>query len=583
MTEEMGSVRSFNTNCKIVTGPSGSGKSTIMKKLAREWSSNGRILVLCLGKKLQENLQKELQGNKVEVSTLHAIAYKVVRAFLSNRSIEMPELVSHEDGIIRGMARDIVKDVNSTLYSGERFKVNKYEIEAICNAFDSYCRKNTNDSSVVKMRVFNELEKAIRQRGIITFTLLIKDAVEYLMEPSNLQNSLCNRYSGILVDECQDLSSIEYSMIRLFSTQIDNIGFFGDPNQSIYCYRGADVDIFNSKIQQDYPSSVKTTLSNSFRYSEQIATLSSRLLSLPCPIHSERTEKTDFLLCEPSIINIKKLAQRHGETVFLAREHIGIIEAELLLRLADRGYSISAKRSLADYKPLSLLIGMMCAANPNSFEELPFKVQKQVISAFCFFPYLTVHKEIADSMLRKMPYEAFNMFMKFENGNALGDLPLVLKLINKSETPLKVRDVIKTAIKTKTYKALCSNDRFDVVSGKSLAPLCYLLEELTIGEAVNILTQKSKVNKFVNVMSIHSAKGLAVDHVVVTGLYDGMFPLFGANLDEEKRILNVAITRASQSICLLANSQSSIKKSEFINDLLLCSKNKSVSKPTCRS
>lgn len=270
---------------QLVESVAGSGKTTTLnfKLLADVYSGrawNKPIWVSTFLKSGAEALRQDFMKkaasaslaipmNNIVFGTIHSEFYRVLRSIGLDINIIKPE-------VDRAMKNDISKELGIGNYPGF---LNNQELQ-IFDTIETYvnsCIEKPDVEELVKLDVddltsnYPALLKAIEllheKRLVLeqySFDDLQQILYEYLYVKKNpyLINIIRNRYKFIYIDEFQDTSRIQYEIMKIYCENAEQVVFVGDSDQSIYSWRGADVDIITKDLEKDYDIDIKKLTKN---------------------------------------------------------------------------------------------------------------------------------------------------------------------------------------------------------------------------------------------------------------------------------------------------------------------------------
>jgi superfamily I DNA/RNA helicase len=379
----------------------------------------------------------------------------------------------------------------------------------------------------------------LRSRGLIDFDDLVAGAVR-LLSGNREQLFLCRkRFRFIFVDEYQDVNFAQYALIRLLTAAEDlfpagntfhdeppSLWVIGDPNQAIYGFRGSD-NRFISRFQTDYPDAGEFRLTQSFRCAAPIINAAGRLMDarlrgiereVTLFRHEYPTEKAEAegiarrisrLIGGTSFFAIDSDTADNGAAEGAVTDNAVLIRSAalappILKALRDHGipFEYTGEKPWWEEEPVRALIGLL--------RETLYLSGGAGTEGPVFTPRSGVPAETVK--------EAWEFLLK--SGRAG-------KKQEAAEFPERLISL-----------AALYDD------------LAALLETLAIrgaGDAPDIQREGVKV------MTIHASKGLEFDHVFIAALEEGLLPftLYGEqHIDEERRLLYVAMTRARRGLCL---------------------------------
>ncbi len=361
--------------------------------------------------------------------------------------------------------------------------------------------------------------------------------------------------SHVLIDEFQDVSHVQYEIIKALSNLGANIFAIGDPNQSIYGFRGASPD-FIDKLKYDLSNVKEITLDTSYRCPKSILGLSGSVVKSK-ELNSFSSKKGDIFLLHfkdersESRWITKKLEELVGSLSIDAidmglgafSEPISLSEIAILYRVNKMADTISKELSRAGipfYRS-----DRTCALNHPHIRWIYKLWQASSSNNPEFF------LEQLPGGIKRWKDKIIDIRGEIANKTGKDALEILVDSLNLSiESPVvSVLFSMADQIKTASDMALCLRNAQDIL-GISF-------------EAVRLL-------------SLHAAKGLEFSVVFIIGLEQGLFPLKDADLDEEKRLFYVGITRAKDKLFLSycdkrdiwikgKKSYVSLKRSEFLD------------------
>ncbi len=337
--------------------------------------------------------------------------------------------------------------------------------------------------------IWKKYETLMAQDNLVDYEDLILLAVNLLRENNDILRQLQQRFTHIFVDEYQDINKAQYILIKLIADKGENLMVIGDPDQSIYGFRGSDNKYFK-QFAKDFPSSKKITLTENYRSTQTILDASFQLIT--------NNDKSGTK---------QQIFSAFRENNAGNQEKIIMMEA-----MTDKAEAVSVG------KMIETLVGGISFLSIDSLET---KVEKEY--SFSDFAILFRTKKQA---------------LVFE------------KIFEKANIP------------------------FQSVSKKSSDQT---MDNLQIKMHDQDFFE-SKAEK-VSLMTIHASKGLEFPVVFVTGLEETLIPfsMDGTTIDdieEEKRLFYVAMTRAEDILCLTHAKKRMIfgktcdrKKSRFLQNI----------------
>ena len=442
-------------------------------------------------------------------------------------------------------------------------------------------------------QIYNEYVERCFKAGAMDFDDLLLKTNELLNSYPDTLSKYQNIFKYILVDEYQDTNHSQYLIIRALSDKFQNICVVGDDAQSIYSFRGANINnILN--FQKDFPDSKIFRLEQNYRSTKNIVNAANSLIEN----NQKRLKKNVWTENESGEkINVNKLLTDGEEGRFVASS---IFENKMQSQLQNSDFAIlyrtnAQSRSFEDalrkknisyrvYGGLSfyqrkeikdVLAYLRLLINPD--DEQAFK---RIIN----FPA----RGIGQTTLNKIAVEAKNssvsdyIFIKdllksseiLNNStkNKLLDFVIMIESIKNKIENVDVFDITKEVLKQSGLYNLYKNDESleginriqnieELLNGikdfvenneKSQASVSSFLQDVALATDQDNDTND---NNKVSLMTVHLAKGLEFPYVYIVGLEENLFPSAmnlnsRTELEEERRLFYVALTRAEKKIYL---------------------------------
>ena len=429
--------------------------------------------------------------------------------------------------------------------------------------------------------IYKKYDEVLKANNAMDFSDLLLNA-RRLLDDKYVLDIIQNRYQYIVVDEYQDTNNIQYEIINLIAAKYRNICVVGDEDQSIYAFRGANIEnILN--FEKDYPDAYTIKLERNYRSTKRILDTANEL------IKNNKSSKGKKLWTEGS----------EGEKIKIFNAKTPYDEAEFIVK------EIKTKsKSGVDYKDMTILY--RTNAQSRVLEEkllegnVPYKIyggmqffqRKEIkdILAYLnllnnrndnhnFYRIINVPKrsigektlekiaEIANE--RNIPMLDALQFVDETNirgavKNTLKDFYNMIQGIYLSLDELSVKEVFDEVItKTKYFDSIEDNKEDRVKNIEELLNSIIELEKrnphISLADYLDMVSLTASTDEmeenenFVKLMTIHSSKGLEFDYVFIAGMEDGLFPSCSfesseEDIEEERRLCYVAVTRAKKEL-----------------------------------
>jgi DNA helicase II / ATP-dependent DNA helicase PcrA len=357
--------------------------------------------------------------------------------------------------------------------------------------------KNLADDTPAVATLTAAYSSELEHRGLLDFDDLLLKTRELLQaEPAKRP-----AYRYILVDEFQDTNRLQYELLQLLRSN-DNLFVIGDPNQSIYAFRGASGSIFEQFVH-DFPTAARITLTVNYRSAKAVVALSNHLFA--------DTPQLEAYSDSPGQVRAIEVLNEYSEANWIVSEIEQAIGGADMLQ-ASAG---EARRSLRDFAILYR--------------------SRRVATV--------VQKSIADSGL---PYQVVGEGSPYERP----DVQQVIAMLRASDehSPLKLAPA-DAAQHLADQAGLDSREVHQFAS--TLVRFSSVPEALEHIDAIADQHFYDPSAEVITLLTIHAAKGLEFSHVFIVGAEEGILPHAKANEAEEKRLFYVAITRAKDQLDIM--------------------------------
>jgi DNA helicase-2/ATP-dependent DNA helicase PcrA len=441
-------------------------------------------------------------------------------------------------------------------------------------------------------KLFEAYQARCFKAGAMDFDDLLVNTFRLFNEKSDILYKYQHKFKYIMVDEYQDTNLCQYMIVKKLASMYENICVVGDDSQSIYSFRGANIqNILN--FEKDYPDLAVFKLEHNYRSTSNIVNASSSIISnnkekLDKKIFTENQEGDKIKILRAlsdneegrliSQLIFEEKNNTHGlnsDFAILYRTNAQSRSFEEALRKNNIPYRIYGGTSFYQRKEIKdLLAYLKLVVNPNDEEAL-----KRIIN----YPA----RKIGNTTIENLVYTAnqnelsmweviqkINLFPDF--GAATAHLKNFYMLMSNFQTMQATKNAYEVAEYVAKNSGLVSHLREDkTVEGiskyENLVELLNAIKEFTEDDTnendktlsfflqdIALLTDADKDNDDtdkVTLMTIHSSKGLEFKNVFVVGLEENLFPSqLSLNsrheLEEERRLFYVAVTRAEQKLTL---------------------------------
>lgn len=569
----------------VLAGP-GSGKTTVLlcrisRLLERGLAKPQEILALTFSKAAAEEMKSRFENlngaSGVSFGTFHSIFFRILR---SRYGWNVEQIFQEEER--RNILRNSIE--------AEKWDIPDLE-EYISQFFSQLSLMNSeleqpNRFTPVGMPVeeFRKLYRAYEgykeRHEKLDFDDMLTQCYQLLREDAAVREYWQRKYKFILVDEFQDVNQAQFACLQILAEKHQNLFVVGDDDQSIYAFRGARPD-FLLHFPTLYPAAKKVTLNTNYRSTERIVNLAERVIGnnevrfvKNMKGIGEAGDKVTFFLAEDAAKEAAHIAEKIGR---LLDEGVPLTEIAVIYRTNLQGGAFA--REL--YKR-----GIPYDLRDNSGNVYEHWVAKDLLAYL-----LLAENEESDSALRRilnkpkryigkdllaeaeaMPYTLLRSFfvcpsLKGWQEENLENLRIDLNQIRK-RTPYDALKYIRKVIGYDEYL-----EEFAAYRRTSAQVLQEIADEImeTAKDCADVRSFREQLERLslqmkeqsrkkgqkrngVALMTMHGAKGLEFRAVFLPSLVEGIVP-HEKGMDtvaEERRLFYVAMTRASEKLCLSA-------------------------------
>lgn len=569
----------------VLAGP-GSGKTTVLLCRILRLLENGlarpnQILALTFSKAAAEEMKERFQAAKgmdgVVFGTFHSMFFRILR---SRYGWGVERVLQEEER--RTVLRNIVEDAKWDVPDIEEYvsvffaqlSLMNSELESV-NVFEP-----TGIPAVEFRKLFHAYDGYKERHEKIDFDDMLTLCYHLLKTDEKTRIFWQNRYKFILVDEFQDVNKAQFECLRMLAEAHQNLFVVGDDDQSIYAFRGARPD-FLLRFPSIYPMAKKVTLNTNYRSTKRVITLAERIIGnnemrfvKDMKGTGAEGDKVTFFLADDTV----REAECIGEKIAgLLDEGVPLTEIAVIYRTNLQGGAFARelyKRGIPyDLRDNSgnvyehwiakdLLAYLLLSENEESDAALRRILNK---------PKRYIGKELL-AEAETMPYTLMRSFfvcpsLKKWQEEHLENLRIDLNQIRK-KSPYDGLKYIRKVIGYDEYL-----EEFAVYRRTSAQVLLEIADEImeTAKDCADVRTfrdrledmshqmkeqirQKGQQRKGVQLMTMHGAKGLEFQAVFLPTLVEGVVPHEKGidQIEEERRLFYVAMTRVGEKLCLSA-------------------------------
>ena len=538
-------------------------------------------------------------GDLVTVATFHSFCARMLRTYASFIPGYKENFTIFSETDTAKIFKDIFKKLN---IDDETTKCNfKHNLSVIKNdnmTLEEYVKIYSYDPSIKEFEKFFKMyDEELKKNNAMDFDDLLINFYKLITTNQEILNSIQNKFTYFSVDEFQDTNKLQYDIVKILASKTQNILIVGDEDQSIYGWRGANIEnIFN--FTKDFPNAKVFKLEQNYRSTKNILDRANLIIKN----NKNRLDKVLYTENE------------QGEDVVYHKAYNETEEADYVIRnilqLHNQG---------TPYNEMAIL--MRINSLSRKFEEklLNYNIPHVMYNGFKFFErqeiknvlaYLTAivnpddnvsftriinfpKRGIGDTSIDKLTDIANlngtsikQVVMNYENEilpkalkDKLKDLKDLLKELEDNINSMSMSEYFSLMLeKSKILESFDlaieqEYERYQNVNSlyRSIKEYEEANPDATIVDYLESVSLYSSMDsddgKGVVIATVHGSKGLEFDNVFIVGCEEGTFPISrdgDTDLEEERRLMYVAITRARKKLFLTsADSRYLYNKSEY--------------------
>ena len=581
----------------LILAGAGSGKTrTVTYRIAHMVREKGvsplNILALTFTNKAAKEMKERaeaLVGNDIhnlQISTFHSFSVRLLRIYGEKlgygKNFNIYDTDDQKSLISKIMKELNVQDDSTPGKIANRIsklKEKGIDIKTIEREVDLRVPSNR-----VFFDIYDKYDKTLRSSNAMDFSDLILNANK-LLDNSEVLGRVQERYKYIIVDEYQDTNDLQYEIINKIASKYNNICVVGDEDQSIYAFRGANINnILN--FERDYKNALVIKLEKNYRSTERILNAANELIRNN---KSSRGKKLWTDAGKGEKIQVFNAANTFDEANFIAeeivrknREGVPFKDMAVLYRTNAQSRVLEEKMLLNNIKyrvyggmqffqrrEVKDLLAYLSVIN-NIQDNLNFvriiNVPKRSIGDKSVAKFAEIAAQKGISLFESLKYIDEVSGLRAAAKEKLKDFYRLLTDVLENLEHMTVSEIFQEILNRTKYIDSIEDNKEDRV--KNIEELMNSIREIereypgiTLSEYLEFISLTSATDSmddeenFVKLMTIHSSKGLEFDFVFIAGMEEGLFPgeasiLNDEDLEEERRLCYVAITRAKKELRL---------------------------------
>ena len=584
----------------LILAGAGSGKTKVLTVRIAHLLAQGvnpyEILAITFTNKAAKEMKSRVEGlvgdvaNRIWLSTFHSFCAKFLRFELDNFLGYNSNFTIYDTSD----SQVVIKAALKALNLDDKYYPVGAMISAISDAknklmFASDYRKQARDFYQQKVAdVYEYYERELRKNNALDFDDLLLVAVKLLQSNAAVLEKYSKRFKYVMIDEYQDTNHAQYLLAYLLSSHWKNIAVVGDADQSIYAWRGADIQNILD-FEKDYPNCTSIKLEQNYRSTKIILDAANAVIDN----NEGRPEKnlwTDKV--EGAKIQHFTAQSEHEEAAFIGdtivKKHdihgvpygdmailyrtnaqSRVLEEALIKRALP--YTMVGGTKFYDRKEIKDVLAYLRVLY-NPFDDLSLlriiNVPKRSIGATTVSKLQDYARENGTSLFMTLTQLHLVDTIKGKTKEKLEEFGILIFTLVAEMDDKSVLDILEAILDRTGYLAQLeeSTDPQDQARAENIGELLSVAKDFQdtnpTGTVEDFLEQVALVNDVdsfeqeeskVTLMTLHAAKGLEFPIVFLGGLEEGLFPhsrtlMNPEEIEEERRLAYVGITRAEKEL-----------------------------------
>ena len=615
--EQKEAVLAVEGPCLVIAG-AGSGKTKVLTyKIAYLMHNVGvkpwNILAITFTNKAANEMKERVEKLVGEVAkdmwigTFHSICVRILRRYIDRIGFTSSFVIFDTSD-----QRTIVKQCIKQLELDDKIFTDRSVLSEISNAknemlepADYALRANGEYRKETIAEVYKMYQKKLKDNNAVDFDDIINYTIKILSENPDVLEYYSNKFEYVLVDEYQDTNKAQFTLVSMLAARFGNITAVGDNNQGIYSFRGADItNILN--FERDFPGTKIIKLEQNYRCTQNILDAANAVIKnneskyeknlwtqnnkgdLPYVFRGDTEyDEANFIVEQIRRLKREEYLDYNDFTV-LYRMNSQSRSIEDILRREDIPYKIVGGLKFYERKEIKDIIAYLRLIE-NTADNLSLQ---RIINE----PKRGIGKTSLDNIEAVANQNDISMYEVIKRADAFGlnrvyvnsrDFINQIEELRSKKDTLIISELIKETLRITGYsKALELEDTTEAENrlenlDEFLTVAIEFEEELadnTLADFLEGITLSSDIDNTdetedsVTLMTLHSAKGLEFPVVFLVGMEEGIFPGYKSigeqkELEEERRLCYVGITRAKQHLFLTCARQRTIFGSTSCNQV----------------
>lgn len=576
----------------LVLAGAGSGKTKVLTSRIAYLIENGvspdNILAITFtnkaAKEMQERVKKIIGTDAylIQISTFHSLGLKLLKENYKYLGYDRNFVILDSDDtltVVKKLMKDMnlnpkyynAKDIRNKISSAKNEIMDPDELEKFSNS----------EIDNITVTVYRKYQEKLKINNSLDFDDLLMYPILLFNKYPNVLKEYQERFKYILIDEYQDTNEVQYVLTKMLSAKYKNICVVGDQDQSIYGFRGANYrNILN--FEKDYKNAKIILLEQNYRSTKNILNAANDVIKN----NKKRKDKNLWTSNdEGTKVSYKKCQNEIDEANYVVNEikkliNSGESKENIAVLYRTNAQSRTIEEACLNQNIPYKVVGSFYFYNRKeikdliSYLKLIYNPNDDIsLNRIINVPKRGIGLKTVENLTTKATIMNQSIFDTIDSGKELKFKNLIQELIDDKEsmslTELVENVLVKSGIKKELedektiesenrlenleeFKSITKNfeDRNGIIS------LEEFLDEISL---VSDIEEHKNQTDVVTLMTVHSAKGLEFDNIFIIGMEEGIFPHNRSlsdceELEEERRLCYVAITRARKKLWLTSSS-----------------------------
>ena len=590
----------------LVSAGAGSGKTKVLtyriaRLLYEQKALPHQILAVTFTNKAAREMQNRVEAltenirrppyERMWINTFHSVCSRMLKENKNTVCSTKAPFTIYDNRDQLSLVKKVMKsmNINEQMYNPKTFvsqiafcKGQAVGPEDINDGHFHFCDRRFQE-------LYLQYEKELKSAGAYDFGGLLFETYKLFLKFPEFLDKYQKQFQYISVDEYQDTNHIQYLIIRTLAQKHRNICVVGDEDQSIYSWRGANISNILS-FDKDFPECKIVKLERNYRSTKRIISVASALIG-----HNHQRKNKNLFTDNPEghQVNISEFEDEYAEARFIAHKIKNCCESQ---GFSYKDFAVFY-RTNAQSRVLEDALRSI-GAPYNIIGSLKFYDRAEIKDILAYFKFIlnpqdeVSLKRIINTPRRGIGISALDRITEHGSRNnkffynaiidllqtgglsgrlykAIAQFVQIIEKLKKQANKLSVSELYKEVLDSTGYTAQLNQER----SIESMSRLDNLqefgsviaqfeqeqeqnsleafLEEMSLSSPEDALTPEEET---VTLMTLHISKGLEFNTVFISGMEEGLFPLFqnidNDSMEEERRLAYVGITRAKKCLFL---------------------------------